>query len=354
MSPPEGSRRRLSSAGDQALAWGHEFNALGPVSYGANDANSLAIIKDNTFGSFKMANVGAAFGTVDQDRLAGIRGDLTGTPTGADVTTIVRNLDNNQVRTGRTTIVDQNFLPGILFNAVIANADSTFDEIGDGTATSDWTISGKRDGDVPFSVRRRNLWASQDDVAADPAFEVAAAADALVNNEFENVTIDRVSYASKMATKFQQMHITRMEVKVGAGAYSSARSLTVAPGARLTVRISLRPYRSTTTSTRTLALTVPRNATGKTGALTAIGGVTLAELGSEIEEECLFEPALCTEEDGSLDTVIAGLTSAPLNASVTARLDLESETSEAIQTVSSTRLHPLTVTGERSIEIAVL
>jgi hypothetical protein len=115
----------------------------------------------------------------------------------------------------------------------------------------------------------------------------------------------------------------------------------------------MRPYRSTTTSTRTLALTVPANASGKIGALTAIGGLTLAEFGSEIDEACLFDPSLCAEEEGSLDTVIAGLTSAPRNDSITARLDLESETSEAVQSVSVTRPQPLTVTGERSIEIAV-
>ena len=55
--------------GDQAVAWGHPFNYLGPVTYGAHNATSLAIIKDESFGPFKLAEIGAPIGTVDQDRL---------------------------------------------------------------------------------------------------------------------------------------------------------------------------------------------------------------------------------------------------------------------------------------------
>ena len=53
------------------VAWGHPFNYLGPVTYGAHNATSLAIIKDETFGPFKLADIGAPFGTVDQDRMSG-------------------------------------------------------------------------------------------------------------------------------------------------------------------------------------------------------------------------------------------------------------------------------------------
>ncbi len=79
--------------GDQAVAWGHPFNYLGPVTYGAHNATSLAIIKDETFGPFKLADIGAPFGTVDQDRLSGIRADLSAAPVTTPITT-----DDHQLR----------------------------------------------------------------------------------------------------------------------------------------------------------------------------------------------------------------------------------------------------------------
>ena len=86
--------------------------------------------------------------------IRGIRADLTATPAGANVTTILRNLDTGKQRTGTTTIVDQASLPGLLVSAVFANQDAVFDEWADGTARSDWTITGKRAGGAPFSVSR--------------------------------------------------------------------------------------------------------------------------------------------------------------------------------------------------------
>ena len=93
--------------GDQALAFGHPFQYIGAATYGANDANSLAIVKDPTFGSFKLASVGAQFGTVDQDRLAGLRADLTRVPTLTPIRSTIRNLDNGKRRRGTTLAADR-------------------------------------------------------------------------------------------------------------------------------------------------------------------------------------------------------------------------------------------------------
>ena len=251
--------------GDQALAFGHPFNIAGPVSYGANDADAISVVIDNVFGSFKMANIGADFGTVDQDRLAAVRADLTRTPETAEVTTTIHNGDTAQGadrddQRGRPVMAVD--CPGLLG---VGNYDTAFDELGDGVATSDWTISGTRAGGKPFSVSRSNQWADQDDVTDPPAFDIADAADALVNNEFETVTIDSVTFSSTAKTKFDQLSITKLEVSVNGGKYSSAKPLRLKVGDKLKLKVTLRPYRSATTKTTTLALTVPKSARGQSG-----------------------------------------------------------------------------------------
>ncbi|MFL6065872.1 MAG: SpoIVB peptidase S55 domain-containing protein [Friedmanniella sp.] len=342
--------------GDQALAFGHPMNLAGPVHYGASDAQALAIVQDNTLGSFKMANIAAPVGTVDQDRTAALRADLTTLPTMADVTTVIRNADTGKSRAGSTRVADPRSLPGLLPYAAWANYDSVFDEVGDGTATSDWTITGTRGGGMPFSLSRANQWASRAEVAIDPALDLAYAADALVNNETEDVTIDNVSFSSTVASRYEQLHITKMEVSVNGGRYSSARRLTVKVGAKLKIRVSLRPFHQTTTSTTTLTMTVPKSARGRSGELAAVGGVSLGQDLEDGSEGCLLAGGGCADPaDVSLSSLMKAITSAPRNDAVVAQLLLQSDDEEAssVTAASSTRLQKLTVSGARSITLTV-
>ncbi|GAB2571142.1 SpoIVB peptidase S55 domain-containing protein [Microlunatus antarcticus] len=345
--------------GDQAIAFGHPFNLSGPASYGANDATSIAIVTDNTLGSFKMANVGPSFGTVDQDRTAGIRADLTAVPSGSVVSTRVKNLNSGKVRDGSTTVVDRGSLPGLLPDIVFSSQDAVFDEWGDGAGSSSWTISGTRAGGKTFAVTRTNRWASRDDVTIDPAFDVASAADALLNNDFEDVRIDKVAFANELSTKFDQLHITRMRVSVNGGPYVKGDLVQAKVGDKLTVRVDMSPFRSTTSSYVKLRMTVPKSAKGQVGTVSATGGVDLAQAGDDDASlECLLIGQGCASDtEGSLDGVISQLTSAPRNDAVTAQLVLEPQDDEsddsAPPAAAATKLQKLTVTGQKDIEIAV-
>jgi hypothetical protein len=342
--------------GDQALAFGHPMNQAGPVRYGASDADALAIVQDDVFGSFKMANIGAPVGTVDQDRLAALRADLTTLPALADVTTVLRNRDTGRIRTGTTRVADPASLPGLLPYAAMANFDAVFDEVGDGTATSNWTISGTRAGGRPFALSRSNQWADRTDVAVDPALDLAIAADALANNDFEDVSIDNVSFDSTVATKYEQLHITKLRVAVNGGRYSSAKHLTVKAGAKLKLQVSVQPFHGTTTTTTTLGLTVPKSARGKSGELAVIGGVDLAQdLEDASEEGCLLAGTCAEPADGSLNALISDLRGAPRNDAVVAQLVLDAEDEEGTgaPAASSSRLQKLTVSGARAVTLTV-
>jgi hypothetical protein len=340
--------------GDTALAFGHPFLFRGAAGYGAADADSLAIINDDIGGSYKLANLGAAFGSVDQDRLSGIRADLTATPDSTDVTTIIKNADTGKQRTGVTHVLDQASLAGILPSAVLGSEDVVFNEVGDGTATSDWTIRGTRADGKDYVVTRANRWASRDDVAIDPALDVAIAADQLLNNQSEDVNIDSVVFNASLATKFEQLHITKVQVSVNGGKYSTPKQLRVKAGAKLKVRVSLAPFRSTSATTTTLSMTVPKSARGQSGALLTSGGLDLAEESGANAEECVFFGEGCPESDGSLNAVIKSITSAPRNDTVAAQLLLQSEDAEEpVTAATASKRAKLTVTGQRSIPITV-
>ena len=337
--------------GNQAVAFGHPFTFSGPSTYGANDANAIAIVKDDAYGAFKMSNIGADFGTVNQDRLAGIRTDLTKTPALVDLTTDITNTDTVKQRTGVTKVADQNYLSTAAILGTWANYDATFDEIGDGVATA-WTITGTRAGGAKFTVTRPNRWSDQYDVSSPPTFEVADAVDALITNEFEPVTIDSVTFTSTASTKFDQLSITKLAVSVNGAKYTSAKSLRLKVGDKLKLKVTLRPYRSTTTKTSTVALTVPKAARGQSGVLSASGG---SDLGGDedFDLECYLTGECDEDEEGSLDSVIKSITDAPRNDAVVADLSVESDEGDESSVATGTKLKTRTVSGSRSIEVSV-
>ena len=326
---------------DQAVAFGHPLQHIGASSYGANDANSLAIVKDATFGSFKLANLGAQFGTVDQDRLAGLRADLIKAPALTPIKSTIRNLDNGKRRRGTTQAADQTSIAFLTAFGLLANYDVVFDEIGDGRASTNWTIAGRRAGNVPFTINRTNKFASQVDISGEAAFDVADAVNALATNEFEPVTIDRVSLLSSVTTRYQQWTITTMDVSVNGGPFVSPDLLSVRAGATVKVRVRMRPYRSTAVKTSIFTLTVPANASGRVGSLVVTGGVDLASAGY-------------IGNGQSLTSLINGIKSLPRNDEVVARLVFEPVNGGTRPlTRTAKNRHSQTVTGQLELAVEV-
>lgn len=342
--------------GHRALAFGHPFNFAGATTYGANDANALAIVRDNTFGSFKMANITAPFGALDQDRLSGIRAHLGAVPLTTPLTTTVRDLDDRHTRTGRTRVTDASWLPGLAPYAVLANFDSTFDEVGDGSATSTWTIAGTRAGAKAFSVTRTNRYAARDDIAVQPAFDLAYAVDAVVNNEFERVKIKKVTFDSSVTTRFRTSRITKVAVSVNGGRYRSAATLKVKPGALLKVRVTLQGYQSATTHRVTVKIKVPKKSSGTFGVLEVTGGADTSQSAGKAGDtsSCLLAVDGCdTQQAQSFTGVLKDLVSAARNDDLSVSLDLESESSNKVLTASGSRRFASVVTGTRGIEVTV-
>ena len=224
---------------------------------------------------------------------------------------------------------------------MLSNYDATFDEIGDGRASTNWTITGRRAGNVPFTINRGNTFASQFDVSFDAAIDVGDAVFALVTNEFEPVTIDRVSFLSSISTAYQQWTITSMDVSVNGGPFRSPNLLSVPAGATLRVRVRMRPYRSTAVKTSLFTMTVPANTSGRVGSLIVTGGAELAGSGYDTT-------------GSSLDSLINGIKSKPRNDEVVARLVLEpvnGGTRPLTRTLKNR--HSQTVIGERELAVEV-
>lgn len=353
--------------GDRALAYGHPDEQAGPVSYGANGADALAIVQDDTFGSFKMANIGDSFGTVDQDRLAGLRADLTKTPATTPITTHVLNHDTGRSRDGSTRVTDADLLPALTPYAVWANADATFDEIGDGRLSETWTITGTRAGGKAFTVRRGNKWADRDDVTLEPAISLADAVYSLTENEDEPVVITSVDEDMVVATAFRQVHLSKIRVSKDNGkTWHKPTVVQVKAGTKLLVETTVKPYQGTKATTKVTRLTVPKSAKGQALALAVEAGTDLAQGSDEPSSDdsaCLLDGSCDTDEAATLDTVIKGLQSAPRNDDLVVSLQTDDEGSddqgdegsaEGPSVLASSRVRqPEVVTGSKVVPVVV-
>jgi len=310
--------------GDQALAYGHPDRFGGPARYGANDADAVAIVQDDVFGSFKLANVAGPFGTVDQDRLTGLRADLTKVPTTTPITTTVRNADTGRSRTGTTGVVDRDLLPGLTPYALLANFDATFDEVGDGRVSEGWTITGTRGGGKAFTVHRNNTWADQADVSFTPALALADVVYALTQNEEEHVTITSVTYGATVSTTFRQLRLTKVEVSTDGGKTWKKDSVRVKAGKKLSVRTTVKPYQGSKATKKVTTIKVPKSAKGLQANLSVFGGASLDGEGSE-DTACLLDESCDSDEESSLSATIKSIESAPRNDELVLELQAASD-----------------------------
>ena len=139
----------------EAVAFGHPFNWTGDTTMGIRAADTITIVKDPIFGSYKLANIAESLGTLTQDRLAGIAGVLGDPPAGSPVTSTVTDLDLGRTRTGQSEAIFPDFLPFLAFSHLFQNVDVTIDRIGAGSSSIDYAIRGTRDGGVPWSSLAR-------------------------------------------------------------------------------------------------------------------------------------------------------------------------------------------------------
>lgn len=339
--------------GDKVLAFGHPLDFAGQVSYGANHANALAIIKDDTFGSFKMANIGENFGIVDQDRKAALRAQVGNGPVTTPITSTITNLDNGKTRVGSTNSAVPGYTAAATAYGLWANYDSVFDKWGKGLATSAWTIKGTRAGGKAFSVSRSNVWSDLEDPTVDPAIEAADAVNALMSNEYEPVTITSVDFKSSVDSAYQKYRITKVAVSVNGGKYKNTPFLTVKPNAKLKVRVTMRGYQSAVDRNVVLNLKVAKRYAKKTGTIRIQGGLS-AESSifrtNDSDLSCLLMD--CSETTENLNAVIADLNSTPANNVVRADLDFgQNDDGQFSTDATTTAAAP--VTGEKLIIVKV-
>lgn len=266
-----------------ALAFGHPFLWSGRTAMSTHTADALYIQPDAGFGiSFKVANPGGIVGTVDQDRLTGIRARLGAGPDPSLAWSRVASLTTGQARTGRTWINRDLDVPFLAPFHLLVNLDRVFDRIGEGRSLVTWTVTGTHSAGTAWKLTRSNRFASGGtfgDVSFASITEMLNWLSIINNNRYTDVTFDDVRMRATADEAFQQYRVGAVRAAVNRGRFrrlTAIERLRVNPRDLIRVQVPLIGYREAAASrTVSLRVRVPRGLEGRSATLGVFGGQTV-------------------------------------------------------------------------------
>jgi hypothetical protein len=242
--------------GDQALLFGHPMNFAGSTTMSYHAADAI-LVQEDLVTPFKVANPLGAIGTVDQDRLAGLRAILGPVPRGAAIRSTFTVPATGDTRTGTTTAMDPTFVDQVAAVHTYATIDRTLESAGSGTVAFTWTARGTRADGRTWSFTREDALASSFDASFEAGFLVLARLTPLLTATDEDVTITSVRIDGDLAEDVRARTIGQVEVRGVRGwrPLGGPRRLVVQAGSPVVLRVALAGTGGATS--RTVRLTLP-------------------------------------------------------------------------------------------------
>lgn len=247
------------------LAFGHPFMQRGNSNFYMTKAWVLGVVP-NMQSSYKVGNMGDAIGSFTQDRSSGIGGAQGKLPKTIPVFVTANDISRGQGSSIRVQVVeDEKLAPAIVDAAVINTLSKTVDRNGGGTARVHFTITGVDSKKKTLVIDRENMFYSSDALLKNVNAELSEAMTILMQNKFEAVELYGVTVEAQVSEQVQVAEIQRVK----------AAASSVAPGEKLAIDVTMKPYRGEE-FTRTVYFKVPKDYPGGKLNLQVRGGSSMA------------------------------------------------------------------------------
>ncbi|GBG58058.1 SpoIVB peptidase [Sporomusaceae bacterium FL31] len=230
----------------KVLAFGHPFLKKGNSSYFMTNAYIFTAV-DGLESGFKVGTTGDAVGLINQDRSAGIAGQLDKYP---NIVPIRIKVTDEQL--GRTqdlavqVIHDEQLVPALSASSVFNAVDKTIDRVGPGTARVSFEIMAR---DMPGEIlKRENMFYTPGSIGELTVAEFFDAMNLLSNNKFNPVEIMDVKINISVSEERRTASIVE----------ARAATSSVKPGDTVNLAVKLKPYRGEPI-TQTIPVIIPKN-----------------------------------------------------------------------------------------------
>lgn len=233
--------------GDRLLICGHPWDNLGDVEYALTTSDIITVVR-TLEEPFKEGNLGELIGKIDQDRGSAIRGVMGRMPQMLPVRVAVTDLDaGKRVEKGMQVVrrpdLAKAFATAMALTAIDLARNQT---MGGGTASVKITMRAKG---LPRTVTRENLFYNSRDVAQASLLDLPDALNFLFYNDLADIQPVDVSVDIGLSSRRRTAAITDATVE----------HREVAPGERLRVQLTLRPFQEESVVSRVLEIPIPRN-----------------------------------------------------------------------------------------------
>jgi hypothetical protein len=232
--------------GNKVLAFGHPFLKKGGTGYFLTSAYVFTTVTGME-NSFKVGAIGPAVGIIDQDRGAGVAGQLDKFPS---VVPLRVNIVDRALGTSRDASIqvvqDEQLFPVLAAASVLSVIEKTADRIGAGTAKITFEISARNmPGDT---FKRENMFYSPANIGEAAISELYELMALLAGNQFRPVDIIDVQVEATVDPERRTATIMEAHPVV-----ASAK-----PGDKIEIAVSLKPFRGETVTVK-VPFTVPRD-----------------------------------------------------------------------------------------------
>tara|TARA_B100000749_G_C18409549_1_gene458443 strand:+ start:37 stop:1323 length:1287 start_codon:yes stop_codon:yes gene_type:complete len=241
---------------DRVYAFGHQFQNLGPVQFLMNRAHVHALLP-SLLSSSKIATVGEAIGTFQQDRLTAIAGTLGATPRRIPIDIVLRPIDGNRpTRNLHFNIVDDQVLTPLLTFVTVLNTLRAY-ERDSGAATL--TVSGTATFQNQSPLRFNDVFSGNGPSLAAATF-ILTPITYLVQNTFGPISLNSLDLEIVSSEQISTATIERIWLD----------TVRLRPALNTTLKIITRTHRGTE-QTHSLPLRIPPNAPSSVSLLVSSG-----------------------------------------------------------------------------------
>lgn len=232
--------------GNKVLAFGHPFLKKGSSGYFLTNGYVFTTVTGME-NAFKVGTTGAAIGVINQDRGAGIAGELDRFPNTIPLRITVNDSALGRSREAEVQVVqDEQLSPVLAAASVLSIIEKTSDRTGPGTARVKFELSARN---MPGEVfQRENMFYSPANISEMAVAEIHELLSLLASNQFQSVDVMDVKINVSVDT--ERRTATIMEARPA--------SLTAKPGEKINITVNLKPFRGETI-TRVVPFTIPKD-----------------------------------------------------------------------------------------------
>ena len=195
-----------SVCGDRVVGFGHPAYSLGATSLGLHPADAVYVQPDPAGAPFKLANISAPVGTIDDDRRTAIAGRLGALPEAIALTSAL-SLDGETL-TGRTDVYVDDAAADAVYYQFSAAHERLLDNDPLGSELLTWTISGTDAAGAPFTLRLTDRFAGPE-ALWEAAYGVADFAWGL--SRLEGVEMGSIDLRAGLSRDARTLDIARVE-----------------------------------------------------------------------------------------------------------------------------------------------